>query len=68
MNIKLDIRETIKGVADGGTRQIPLSRDVNVSSFRTVASKLNALKGYKKYVINVNSVLGIMTIINHDQA
>lgn len=45
----------------GEYHQYKLS-DVNVQSWRTVASRINKKEGYKKYSITVNSALGIMAV------
>ena len=45
----------------GEYRQFKLS-DVNVQSWRTVASRVNREVGYKKYSVTVNSALCIMAV------
>ena len=36
--------------------------EVNVQSWRTVASRINKKEGIKKYSVTVNSALGIMAV------
>lgn len=64
MNVKLNIKKMILDVESGGMRQIEMGPEVNPSSFRTYAVLLNREAGWTKYRINVNSVLGLLTIIN----
>lgn len=52
------VMDTLKS---GEYRQFPLS-EVNVYSWRTVASRANKKAGYKKYSVTVNSKLNIMAI------
>lgn len=52
------VMQTLKS---GETRQFNLS-SVNVSSWRTVASRVNKKSGYKKYSIIKSGRLGIMVI------
>ena len=64
MNAKLNIKMMIRDVESGGMRQIEMVPEVNPSSFRSIAVELNREAGWTKYRINVNSVLGLLTIIN----
>ena len=48
----------------GEYRQFDLSQ-VNVSSWRTVASRINKKLGFTKYSVTVNSKLGIMAVKNN---
>lgn len=52
------VMDTLKS---GEYRQFPLS-EVNVTSWRTVASRANRKAGYKRYSVTVNSKLNIMAI------
>lgn len=54
----IQVMQTLKS---GEYRQFQLS-DVNVQSWRTVASRVNKKEGYKKYSVTVNSALGIMAV------
>ena len=65
MNVKLNIKKMISEVEDGGMLQIKLEPPVNTGSFRQMAAELNKEAGWLKYRINVNSVLGLLTIINN---
>ena len=64
MNVNMNIKKTIREVEAGGMRQIEMGPGINPASFRTFAAELNREAGWTKYRINVNSVLGLMTIIN----
>ena len=55
---KASVMKTLK---TGEYRQYKLY-EVNVQSWRTVASRINKKEGYKKYSITVNSALGIMAV------
>jgi len=52
------VMQTLKA---GEHRRFELA-DVNVQSWRTVASRVNKKVGYKKYSVTVNSALGIMAV------
>ena len=54
----VQVMQTLK---DGEYRQFKLC-DVNVQSWRTVASRENRKVGYKKYSVTVNSALNIMAV------
>ena len=54
----LKVMETLK---EGEYRQYPLN-EVNVYSWRTVASRTNKRVGYVKYSITINSRLGFMAV------
>ena len=54
----LSVMQTLK---KGEFRQFNLS-SVNVSSWRTVASRVNKAAGYKKYSVTVNSKMNIMAV------
>ena len=66
-NIQNKIQETgymasvMATLKQGEYRQFPLA-DVNVQSWRTVASRINKREGYKKYSVTVNSAMGIMAV------
>ena len=49
----------------GEYRQFSLS-DVNVSSWRTVASRENKKAGYKKYSVTQNKKLNIMAVKHNE--
>lgn len=52
------VMDTLK---PGEYREFKLA-DVNVSSWRTVASRVNRKVGYKRYSVTVSSTLGIMAV------
>ena len=54
----LKVMDTLK---EGEYRQFPLS-EVNVFSWRTVASRINKKAGYLKYSVTASKKLGFMAI------
>lgn len=64
MNKKMDMKNLIRSCKEGGILQLQLDKGVNPASFRSAASEVNREYGYMKFKINVNSVLGVLTIIN----
>lgn len=61
----MDMKKLIRSVKEGGILQLQLEQGVNPASFRSAASEINREYDYLKYKINVNSVLGVLTIINN---
>ncbi len=51
----------LKTLKEGEFRQFPLA-DVNVTSWRTTASRVNKSEGYLKYSVTVNSKLGFLAV------
>ena len=52
------VMDTLK---EGEFRQFPLN-EVNVESWRTVASRINSVAGYVMYSITQNRTLGFMAV------
>lgn len=58
------MKEAFTGIKAGDIRSYPLD-EVNVSSFRTRAGELNRAAGYTKYSVSVDSMTGLVRIMNN---
>ena len=60
---KNSLKALFESIADGDIKTIAL-QDTNVSSLRTRAGELNREAGFQKYIISVDSFLGVVRIAN----
>lgn len=58
------LKEAFTGIKPGDIRIYQLD-DVNVSSFRTRATELNAEAGYTKYSVSIDSLTGTLRVANN---
>jgi hypothetical protein len=57
------LKEAFTSIKAGDIRTYPLG-EVNVSSFRTRAGELNAIAGYTKYSVSIDSLTQTLRVMN----